>query len=226
MNKALYDIIRRGTAWFQSAKGSYKRHNNQYEGSGKLQEERVHGQRMIKEDAVNGPEMRAKDLLDKHQNVRLVVDIGSGTGWCAASLSPVVDEVIAIEPSRAALEIAKELYPPATYANISWIEGFAEVELKKMKLGGPAMFFTGCVLSHIRDKEVMKICHSVTQVASVGSVLSFAECFGDEEWHQLMWHVRTKDWWRSQFPEWELTFHGPQVLGEIYHKGFWGVKVK
>lgn len=221
--------LRRLSALVQSPNGSFKRHNSQYEESDKLERDRALGLENIKNNTINGPEHRTLDLLSKHPEVKTVVDIGSGAGWVSAVLSEKVENVIAIEPSAAAVAIAIASYPPEKYTNIDWKTGFGEDVLKQITLDKPTLFVTGCVLSHLRDKETAEICRLVNNIAPTGSIFSFVECWGDTEWHQLMWHVRTKDWWRAQFPEWELTFHGPEVP-EIdaykgkYHKGIWGVK--
>lgn len=227
----LRSTLQKISGLFQSATGSYRRHNAQYEEAGKLERERRAGQAHLQNDLINGPEIRARDLLARHPKVRTAVDIGSGTGWSAAALSPLLERVIAIEPSAAAVGMARELYPADRYPNIAWINGFAEEAIPALSLPAPALFLTGCVLSHIRDKEVEKICAAVDAIAPPGSILSFVECWGDHPWHQLMWHVRTREWWQARLPGWELDFHGPPVpepdaYKGAYHKGFWGVKVR
>jgi SAM-dependent methyltransferase len=224
MKKTIYDALRKLSGYIQSETGSYKRHNSQYESEGKLEIEREAGFRNLKVDLINGSEMRVKDLLAQNPQIEVAVDIGSGSGWSGAALSHLVKNVIAIEPSQAAIDISKTIYNTSEYPNITWHQGFAEEVLPKLNIDKPALFLTGCVLSHIRDKEVIKICSAINTIAPSGSVMSLAECFGDEPWHQLMWHVRTKSWWQDRFPEWHLTFHGPQVPGTKYFKGIWGVK--
>lgn len=213
----------------QSETESYKRHNAQYEEVGKIELERAAGLVNLETDLINGPEMRVRDLLAEHPTITHAIDVGSGTGWSAAALSALVSKVIAIEPSSAAIEISKSIYPHEEYPNITWMEGFAEQVLPTLDIKEPSLFLTGCVLNHIRDKEVAVICDAISIVAPKGSILSFAENWGDTEWHQLMWHIRTKDWWQAQLPDWELNFHGPEVAEKDeykgrYHKGIWGVK--
>ena len=222
----LYDGLRRLSAYAQRPKDSFARHNRQYKESGKLEQERIIGTNNLKEDAINHPSFRVRDLLTAHPAIRTAVDIGSGSGWSAAAVSKLVEHMYAIEPSAAAIEIAQKLYPTTTYPNITWITGFAEAKLRTLPLSSPTLFFAGCVLSHLRDAEAKEICQAISDVAPTGSVLALAECWGDESWHQLMWHVRTKDWWREQLPGWELDFHGPQVPNKRYHKGIHGVTVQ
>ncbi len=224
MKQIIYNVLRKISGLLQSSTGSFKRHHSQYTEEGKLETERATGLKHLLDNSINGPEMRTQDLLLQHPQIKVAVDVGSGTGWSSAALAKIVQKVIAVEPSQAAVDISKNIYPTDTYPNITWIQGFAEEVLPALKLQTPTLFLTGCVLSHIRDKEVIKICEAISKTAPQGSVMSLAECFGDEEWHQLMWHVRTKNWWQKQFPEWELTFHGPQITGERYFKGIWGVK--
>ena len=224
MKRNIHTLLRKVSGLLQSSTGSFKRHNSQYEEAGKLEAERALGLKNLEDDMINNPEMKVRDLLALHPGIATGVDIGTGTGWSAAALSPLLEAVIAIEPSEAALAIAEQIYTQNDYPNISWKQGFAEAELLQLKLIKPTLFLTGCVLSHIRDKEVIAICNAISKAAPSGSVLAFAECWGDESWHQLMWHVRTKDWWQTQLPDWELTFHGPAIADTNYHKGFWGTK--
>lgn len=212
------------SSWLQSPAESFKRHNSQYEAPGKFERDRDHGYKNIETDVLNGPEMRVRDLLQHHPSVKTAVDVGSGTGWSAAAMSPLVDEVIALEPSAAALDISQRAYPHSQYPNITWTQGFAENILPTLTLKTPTLFLTGCVLSHLRDKEVLRICAEINAVAPAGSVLAFAECWGDTEKHQIMWHIRTKDWWQKALPGWELDFHGPLHINGDCHMGFWGVK--
>jgi precorrin-6B methylase 2 len=224
MKKIIYKGLRKISSLFQSRTESFKRHNRQYIEQGKLEKEKAAGLNNLQADLINCSEMRVRDLLQQHPQIKTAVDVGSGSGWSGAALAKLVPKVIGIEPSQAAVDISKEIYTKDTYPNITWLQGLAEEVLPTLKLETPTLFLTGCVLSHIRDKEVIQICEAITKAAPQGSIMSLAECFGDEEWHQLMWHVRTKDWWRAQFPQWELTFHGPLVPGENYSKGIWGVK--
>jgi trans-aconitate methyltransferase len=219
------------SGFLQSKTGSYKRHHQQYKEQGKIDIERELGRKNIENNLINDAEMRVYDLHEKHPNVKIAVDVGSGTGWSAAAMSTRFETVYAIEPSDAAVSISKTLYPTTTYPNINWINSFAEKALPSLALPSPTLFLTGCVLSHIRDEEVARICKAIDRIAPTGSVFSLAECWGDKPWHQLMWHVRTRDWWQAQFPGWELDFHGPEVPEKDeykgrYHKGIHGVKVR
>lgn len=224
--KMIKKFFRQLSYLFQSSDDSFARHNQQYEEPNKLEKEKIIGQNYIKNNTINDPELKIFDLLATHSQIQIAVDIGSGTGWSSASLAPRLKKIYAIEPSKAGIDIAKNLYPKEKYPNIEWLEGMAENVITTLKLNGPTLFFTSCVFSHLRDQEVQKICQVINFVAPTGSAISLAECWGEKDWHQMMWHVRTKDWWQEQFPDWELTFHGPQVPETNYNKGIWGVKIK
>jgi len=134
--------------------------------------------------------------------------------------------VVAIEPSSSAIRIAQELFPKADFPNIEWKLGFAEKELKSFHVDGPVCFVTACVLSHLTDDAVKKICQQINIIAPKGSILGFAECWGPES-HNFMWHIRTQSWWQRQFPGWELDFYGPNIQDVAgRHKGFHGVRIK
>lgn len=81
----------------------------------------------------------------------------------------------------------------------------AEDVLARLDLPAPTLFVSGCVLSHLRDRETRAICRLVSEKAMPGSVLCFSECWGKEH-HQPIWHVRTQDWWRGILPGWQLEF--------------------
>jgi trans-aconitate methyltransferase len=217
-------ILRRLSSYVQGAHSSFARHNAELEESTAFETEKKISLDRLASNMINDPEHRVDDLLKLYPHIKTAVDVGSGAGWASAAVSSRTETVTAIEPSRAGIDIAKGVFTNDQYKNITWIQGFAEDILPTLKLNTPTLFLTGCVLSHIRDKEVIKICKAINDVAPQGSVMSLAECFGDEPWHQLMWHVRTKTWWQEQFPGWELTFHGPQVPNTNYFKGIWGVK--
>jgi hypothetical protein len=111
--------------------------------------------------------------------------------------------------------------------NIVWNQGLAEEVLNRLPINQtPTLFITGCVLSHLRDKEVAAICKIVNEKAKIGSALSWSECWGEES-HRYMWHVRTKEWWKQHLSNWELDFHGGQIENKPgRHKGFHGIKVR
>ena len=208
----------------QTCLSSLEEHHRQYE-EYSLNEVKGVFQRYEDANLFNHPANKFADLIDRHPHVRSVaVDIGCGAGWLSARLSREFERVIAIEPSAAGLNIARQLYPQAQYPNIEWIEGFAEQVLPKLVLKEPALFVTATVLTHLTDDSVAQICDAIKRIAPVGSILSFAECWGPES-HEFMWHTRTPEWWQEHLPSWDLDFHGPPIENVPgRHKGFHGVK--
>ncbi len=225
MKKLIGKTLRRLSSFVQTPQASFKRHNSQYEAPGKYEQDRDAGYRNIKEDRINWADFRIQDMLTKHQMIQTAVDIGSGTGWVSAALHPLIPTIIALEPSAAAIDISKRAYPNETYPNITWHTGFAEDLLPLLTLTTPTIFVTGCVLSHLRDQEVEKICAAIVKIAPAESILALSECWSEETpWHQQMWHVRTKAWWRAQFPDWTLEFGGTKHPHGDYHMGIWATK--
>ena len=212
---------------FQTRSSSFVKHNAQFELQGKLEIERSGVQKMLANRAYDSHENKISRLLALYSNRELCVDIGSGNGWYSSYISQFFDKVESIEPSEAGISIAKKLHPEERYPNISWNHGFAETILKHIPIDKtPTLFITGCVLSHLRDKEVISICKIVNQRAKVGSALSWSECWG-KEFHKYMWHCRTKEWWRKHLSNWDLDFHGGEIENVPgRHKGFHGIKVR
>lgn len=214
---------------FQKADDSYILHNQQYEQdftNNTLNRNLEASVKYEKEDFFNSTEVKFGLLLKKYPQVRdTAIDIGCGTGWLSAKLSNTFEKVVALEPSQAALTMAKKYYPSKKYSNIEWYNGFAEKLLPTLKVEQPCLFTTATVLSHIPDNAVKKILKKVNQIAPKGSILNLCECWGKEH-HQFMWHIRTKKWWQKNLPGWELDFHGPSIQNlPDRHKGIHGIKI-
>jgi 2-polyprenyl-3-methyl-5-hydroxy-6-metoxy-1,4-benzoquinol methylase len=217
-------LLKRLSAHLQTSTESYRKHNAQYEEPGKIEVERAAIADYTRKDMFNGPELKLGQLLARYPEVReLAVDIGSGNGWISGLLAKSFSEVIAIEPSAAAIAIAKQLHPSQEYLNITWRQGFAETVLAELQYPTPVLFVTGGVLSHLRDQEVEKICACINKGPVAGSILAFNEGWG-EDWHQLRWHIRTKEWWQNRLSNWAIDFHGPEAVSQRYHLGFHAVK--
>ena len=86
-------------------------------------------------------------------------------------------KVIGIEPSEQALKIAKEIYPPKKYPNIEWINDFAENGLRHLEFENQ-FFFSGCVLSHLKDESVIQICETICKITKNGSGFHFVKTGG------------------------------------------------
>lgn len=181
-----------------------------------------HNKRHQKKEVYNNSEIRLDDLLKKYPYVRdTAIDIGSGAGWLSSLLSDVFVKVYAIEPSSKAYLIANKLYPDKK--NITWICGFPNRGLECIpQLKSPCLVVTCSVLQHIRDNDVKEILSFINKKLPKNSILSLQELWGDIV-HLDMHHSRSKEWWSSKLSNWDLDFHGPEVLEGI-SKGIHGVK--
>lgn len=220
-------ILKKFSALFQTSKESFRKHNQEFQEPGKLELERQGLERNKKQGTFNSPSFKFNSLLETYPQVREVAyDIGSGAGWLSGELSKYFVKVVSIEPSVKGQSIARQLHPAMEFPNIEWKNGFAEEILPKIEFKEPSLFVTGCVLSHLRDREVIKICQIINENAKIGSILNFVEAWG-KDWHQLRWHVRTKEWWQNQLSNWRIDFHGPAESGHSdWHMGFHAVKIK
>lgn len=207
---------------------SYELHHSEYIQKDALERIKRAHDAYERDNLFNDPCLRFEDLLNKYPAVReTAVDIGCGTGWLSAKLSKQFAKVVGIEPSDAAISMAKQLFPPQDYPNIEWKIGFAEKELNSVSSEKPMAFFTSTVLSHLKDDAVIKICDSINNCAPKGSILGFSECWGTKS-YSYMWYIRTKEWWQEKLPDWEIDFFGPDGLQKIEgrHKGFHAIKIK
>lgn len=221
----LKNLLKPISVYIQNSKTSFKRHNSELSKANAFEIERAVIEQRLATEEINGAELKVLDVLRDNPRITTVVDIGSGAGWASGAVSPHVQTVIAIEPSQAGIDIAKRVFPTDTHQNITWHHGFAEDILPTLQLTTPVLYITGCVLSHLRDQEVVKICNAINATAPTGSCLALAEAWHETNpYHQIMWHVRTKTWWQNNFPGWELNFGGPSYEDGKFAKGIWGVK--
>ena len=201
---------------------SYVNHNAEYEQDSAFDREKTAHEKddrfLYQADIPHG------DILDKF-TFNTAVDIGCGTGWLANHLAEDrhYKKVYAIEPSQAAIDIAKQLYPERKEVN--YIVGFADKELPKLKLKSPTFFSTMCVLAHLTDNEVLDILESLDKIAPEESMLSFSEPWGSS-YHRDCWHVRTPEWWSDNLPDWEFEFYSDYELTDPTgrYKGFTAIK--
>ena len=214
MINILKKIIRYTRNNFQTKSSSYLKHNSQYNQVDALNKTIIGYSKNHQDDLINKNVNKVDEFLMKYQDLRnTAVDIGCGGGWASSELSRRFEKVIGIEPSESALKIAKEIYPLKKYPNIEWINDFAENGLRQLEFDKPVFFFSGCVLSHLKDESVIQICEMICKITKDGSGFSFCENWGTE-FHDYMWHVRTIDWWRNRFPGWDINFHGPSIEGK------------
>ena len=165
------------------------------------------------------------DVLDEHK-LTVGVDIGSGTGWFANYLveQRSYNKVYAIEPSEAAIQIAKKIYPDNK--KVKYINGFAEEQISKLKLTKPTFFSTMCVLAHLEDEDVINILSAINKVAPEGSMLACSEPWG-RFYHRQCWNIRPPEWWVENLVNWEYEFYNDYVLTDPpgRSKGFIAIKL-
>lgn len=148
------------------------------------------------------------------------IDVGCGGGWLLRKTAPLFKEVIGIEPSTDGITYAKTLlspqFPNISFINAEMIEGITACTSK-----GKVFITTSIVLSHIDDAYVSTFLQELRKFED-GSVLFFDERY-EKNIQKDMWHVRSKEWWAAQLPDWELEFFGLKNTG--YQSGIYGVKV-
>lgn len=213
--------------FFPDPNRSFQRHNSEYEEEKSFEREKSNYEDYKKRNCFNGPESKYEDFIKSHPEVReLAIDIGSGCGWLSVELSRFFKKVIGIEPSKKAVVIAEQL-KPVQCKNIEYVNTYAEEGLDKLSIPCKALFVTGCVLGHLPDETVSKICQAVEKKALPGSLLVFAEAWG-KEFHAPMWNARTKEWWQANLPSWKIDFlkyNRPEDRPNE-HRGFQAVKIK
>jgi 2-polyprenyl-3-methyl-5-hydroxy-6-metoxy-1,4-benzoquinol methylase len=223
---ALNEIKRNLNSFTQTKELSFIKHDSGYSSSNSYLIAKRDTNVRYSEDAANNNEFRLNELILKNPQLGAVaVDIGSGIGWLSGWLSNSFSLVYSIEPSINAINIAKKIHKNKS-KKIIWINNFAEDALINLKFNKPVLFVTGRVLSHLRDREVIKIIKAVDNNSINGSVVCFTELWGRKS-HQPLWHIRSKHWWEKHFTDkWHLTFLENPVETDERYVGIHGVKVK
>jgi hypothetical protein len=181
---------------------SYKAHNREYEDSSSLEwhKTRYSEFKKNKDFEVLG----FKKIIDANPLVRDIhIDLGSGAGWLLSNTAPIFKKVIGIEPSLAAINMAKYFnkdFFNIEYLNLGMIEG-----LEQTKITLPTFFTTSIVLTHIKNSTVMEFLKLINN-SPTGSVLFFFEPY-DKNCQQYLWHIRSKHWWAKNLSNWDLNFN-------------------
>jgi hypothetical protein len=143
-----------------------------------------------------------KATLNVSSTITKHIDIGSGAGWLLIKTAPFFKKVVGLEPSLAAVKMSQQLTQQIQnieYKNVDMMQLGHE-----MSTNEPVFLTTSTVLSHIDDKTVSSFLKIVNN-ASIGSALYFGEPYGKNR-QQYLWHVRSKEWWAKNLPNWELDF--------------------
>ena len=209
-------------------RASYNSHNSEYQDAAKLAQERAIHRKNSLGNFIYQADIPHGRILDR-SHFQIGVDIGAGTGWLAHHLVVArgFRRVYAIEPSQAAIDIARRLYPHQK--GVEYIAGFAEEEIGKLAFPERAFFSTLCVFAHLEDATVERTLRAIDVVAKEGSILACSEPWG-KEWHQTCWHVRDCEWWQEKLPGWQLEYDADYVLPEpndvVRYKGFTATKTR
>lgn len=181
---------------------SYKKHDSDFKSDGNTLKKTL--EIINTYDEVNQFKLLGFDYAIRLSNPlpKIHVDIGSGNGWLVKKTSPLFEKVIGIEPSETGVQIAKEVNHDKK--NVSFLNKDMVDGLKELSLNSPVFITTATVLSHIEDFYVEEFLKQVNNLP-IDSVLCFDERY-DKNIHWKLWHIRNKDWWRKNLPNWQLIF--------------------
>lgn len=147
------------------------------------------------------------------------IDIGSGNGWLTRKTAPLFKTVIGIEPSKTIVEVAKQINK--SFSNVSFINMDMTEGLQRLSIKNPVFMTTATVLNHIEDYYVEEFLSQIN-ILPENSTLFFDERY-DKNVSWNMWHVRNKDWWVKNLPNWQLLFCNIENSG--YASGIFGICV-
>lgn len=131
-----------------------------------------------------------------HQPARLVIDVGCGTGFLAAGLAPLAEQVIGIDDSPGMLEVARENLAALELPNVELRPG--HVDQLPLESDGADATVANMVLHHAPDPAQMV--HEMARVTRPGGRVVIT----DMEQH-------THEWFRAEMADVWLGFTEPQV---------------
>ncbi|HXK38339.1 MAG TPA: class I SAM-dependent methyltransferase [Candidatus Paceibacterota bacterium] len=147
------------------------------------------------------------------------IDIGSGNGWLLRKMSPYFETTIGVEPSSTAIALCKRVH--AQLQNMRLVNADMCDGIDQLQISEPVFLTTSVVLTHIEDYYIAAFLEKVNDLP-VGSILCFAEPYDtNHQWGY--WHVRSKDWWIKNLPNWQLQFLNLEIDG--YAHTIYGVCV-
>jgi SAM-dependent methyltransferase len=163
-----------------------------------------------------------EQAIKKLHNINTHIDVGCGSGWLLYKTSPLFNKVIGIEPSKAIIEVNNKIVEERNLTNVEFVNMDMIDALKHIKPTVPVFITTAVVLSHIKDFYVARFLKEVNRLPE-GSALFFDERY-DKNIQQNMWHIRSKNWWAENLPDWQLEFF--ELNNSGYKSGIFATKVK
>jgi ubiquinone/menaquinone biosynthesis C-methylase UbiE len=144
----------------------------------------------------------------------IVVDVGTGTGFIAAGIAPLVGRVVAVDNSPAILAVAERNLRELGIANADLLHG--DVAALPLESDSVDAAFANMVLHHAEDPEAM-----LREMASVvrpgGTVAITDEVAHPYAWmreeHADVWLGFDKDQVKGYFAAAGLEGHGYEALG-------------
>jgi len=133
-----------------------------------------------------------------------VADVGTGTGFVAAGISPLVGRVLAVDNSPAMLDVARRNLGELGLANVELIEG--DVGTLPLDSGSVDAAFANMVLHHAKDPAAML--REMARVVRPGGTVAIT----DEVEHPFAWM-------REEHADVWLGFEKGQVEGYFREAG-------
>lgn len=200
---------------------SYKTHNSEYEMENAYKRViEIHDLKTLHTKQKNGNWNNLYNLpnsvgnfLDSNKKIKNLIDIGSGTGWFVNYVAfnyPNINLIHAIEPSEAAVQIAKKINgdnPKIKY----WV-GFADVELQKIK---PDIYLvtTFAVFQHLNKRYTKKVIKELTKVLMKDSILILSEPIATSRINTFKLHYpRTKKFWKKNLKNFNVSFNKQNLI--------------
>ncbi len=156
-----------------------------------------------------GDEKQFYIKLAKDLSVKIIVDLGSGTGLLTIDLANLGYQMIGVEPSNLMLEVARK---NSEGLNIEWIQGDAK---SLTEFNADLVIMTGHVAQfHLDDESWQKALASIYKALKSGGYLAFeSRNPAVQPWNKKDQEGNT-DWYAPNF---HRTFHDP-VAGEIDYR--------
>lgn len=203
------------------SKASYKAHNSELEEVSAYEREvEIHQLKTLHTNLKNGiwnnvyasPESVGY-FLDSNKEIDTLIDIGSGSGWFVNYVAlnySNIKSIIAIEPSKAGVDLSRKIYKNNT--KINYLVGFSDKELKKIK-NDIYLVTTFAVFQHLNKSYTKKVLKILSKKLLKGSVLYLAEPIAKSKLDTFRLHYpRTKKFWKRNLNDFEVSYFNDKLI--------------
>ncbi len=200
---------------------SYLRHNDEYKEDEAINRERKYHKKnsfyALNKDKKLSPIYFSKNsvgnILDNKITIKKVIDLGSGSGWFVNFVDQnysFIDNIYAIEPSRNAIEISKNIY--GEKSKVNYLNQYAHISLQGIKKD-KYLITSHVVFLHLPRRYTKKILKIIDKICEKDSLLIFYEPIGTSFLNNYYLHnAKSQKFWKNNLKNFHVSFEKNNLI--------------